>query len=376
MTSIFEKLSSGPDINSDNAESLKPLDRLNKQRQSYKYAMAKAVLPIAIVSSLPACTLERDGLQFPDGTGANAGIGGSAGSGADAGGSAGEGGSAGSAGKGGSAGEGGCFPTEEVCDGQDNDCNGETDENLLPPLCDKTMGVCATPANYPECDGENGWIACEYNSDYEATETKCDNKDNDCDGDTDEMSDLEGHQPLCAEPNEGVCQGATAARTCENGQWSTCEYGSDYEQGSELSCDGLDNNCDGTADERCVTTQYNNHPYEQLIIPDGTTNTPLDGSTGDETCETTDTTALVSPGNVQVIYLHSGVNNVVLKTTLTPSQIQGGCGPFLNCPDNDQLWTDWNDITKDNNINTAVNGDELSIVHTIACGRNIFFITW
>lgn len=239
------------------------------------------------------------------------------------------------------------------------------------------MGVCETPAQYPDCDGENGWTECEYNSDYEdGSETSCDGKDNDCDGDTDEMSDLDGNQAACPEPDEGVCTGATVARTCESGEWSECDYGDDYEQGAEQSCDGLDNNCNGTADEGCVTTKYNNHPYEQAIFPDASTNTPLDGSTGDETCETTDTTFMAHPGNVQVIYLNSGVNNVVLKTTLTPSLIQAGCAPFLTCPDNAQLWDDYQNISKDTNVSTAVNGDEITIVHNIPCGRHEIYLTY
>ena len=71
-------------------------------------------------------------------------------------------------------------PLEEVCDGEDNNCDGVVDE-------DTSGAVCSAENEYGSCDGSlkcaGGELVCD------ATEPKpeiCDGSDNDCDGDTDE----------------------------------------------------------------------------------------------------------------------------------------------------------------------------------------------
>ncbi|MCP3996043.1 MAG: hypothetical protein GY722_13425 [bacterium] len=71
------------------------------------------------------------------------------------------------------------IPSDEVCDGRDNDCDGETDEGLGTTTCglgecDHTIDNCVA-AETQTCDPQEG----------SATEI-CDGLDNDCDGDTDE----------------------------------------------------------------------------------------------------------------------------------------------------------------------------------------------
>ena len=76
----------------------------------------------------------------------------------------------------------------------------------------------------------------------------CDGKDNDCDLEIDDDDD-----DYVADPcplGEGVCEGSR--RECANGSPVECtydNYGEYFEADSEESCDGRDNDCDGTVDE-------------------------------------------------------------------------------------------------------------------------------
>ncbi len=77
----------------------------------------------------------------------------------------------------------------EICDGKDNDCNGQTDEGLgLGDLCPKQDGVCQ--GSRQQC--RNGAWTCDasvyqsWSNAYQTTESTCDGQDNDCNGQTDE----------------------------------------------------------------------------------------------------------------------------------------------------------------------------------------------
>ncbi len=81
-------------------------------------------------------------------------------------------------------------PITESCNGVDDDCNGAVDDGLTTPTaasvggtCAQTAGVCANRT--PICRGTMGW-QCDYPATYQATETICDGRNNDCDGQQDE----------------------------------------------------------------------------------------------------------------------------------------------------------------------------------------------
>jgi hypothetical protein len=135
--------------------------------------------------------------------------------------------------------EGAVGPMNEACDGLDNDCNGRVDDGVTERACELSQGVCATGV---KACVDGGYVATcgarEYGQFYEATEVTCDGRDNDCDGNTDEG--VTGGQ--C--PAVGVCAGAS--RVCSMGAPGVC-MAPNY-QAAETSCDGRDNDCNGSVD--------------------------------------------------------------------------------------------------------------------------------
>ena len=137
-----------------------------------------------------------------------------------------------------------CAPTPELCDGLDNNCNGLVDEDVPAPLGDRQAGLCAGATRL--CQGVAGFVEPDYSlrPGYEAVEVSCDGLDNDCDG----IADV-GLAPPPATYAVGLCAGLTQICGGELG-WLDPDPGPlpGYEF-EELSCDGLDNDCDGLTDE-------------------------------------------------------------------------------------------------------------------------------
>ncbi len=125
----------------------------------------------------------------------------------------------------------------ELCDGLDNDCDGNADEGLgIGQECLTDLpGVCVQGRLV--CDG--GAVLCA--PDTPPSAEVCDGLDNDCDGLTDDG--VAGQGDFCATGETGIC--ARGQRACNLGQVACTP---DESPGAER-CDRRDEDCDGTIDE-------------------------------------------------------------------------------------------------------------------------------
>ncbi len=147
-------------------------------------------------------------------------------------------------------------PKPEVCDGLDNDCDGEVDEegatDCTPWFVDSDGDGYGSPEVHCTCQpgasaADNSLDCDDANPDvFVAAPEKCDNLDNDCDGSVDEDCDLDGDgycamSPLAAGPG----------MVCKHALVDCNDLSASIHPGHPEWCDGLDNDCDQVADEGC-----------------------------------------------------------------------------------------------------------------------------
>jgi hypothetical protein len=131
--------------------------------------------------------------------------------------------------------------TEEVCDGQDNDCDFLIDEDVGGgEPCSITVAGIGTCIGGRTCGGAAGFV-CEGQV---PTAELCNYADDDCDGSTDEG--FAGLGTLCS-PGVGACQRFGSIRCTADGMGVECSVVAGA-PGTEL-CNQIDDDCDGKVDE-------------------------------------------------------------------------------------------------------------------------------
>jgi MYXO-CTERM domain-containing protein len=138
-----------------------------------------------------------------------------------------------------------CQPMLEVCDGKDNDCDNVVDNALIDTgkPCGNSIGIC-TPG-LTAC--VNGALQCQGGV-QPGTEI-CNGLDDNCDGNVDGMKADCYTGPLSSK-NVGICVGGQWQCTAVVGSgipsWGPCI--GQILPGAEV-CNGLDDNCNGTVDD-------------------------------------------------------------------------------------------------------------------------------
>ncbi|HEY3450530.1 MAG TPA: MopE-related protein [Myxococcales bacterium] len=137
-----------------------------------------------------------------------------------------------------------CRPEPEVCDGRDNDCNGKVDD--VPeqkcysgPAGTAGKGICKEGSR--TCD-DGKWGEC-FGEETPSSRENCNGFDDDCDGQTDEDFDFNNSTEHC-----GKCGNACApGMWCTDGECTksveNCSDGKDNDRDGATDC--ADSDCPG-----------------------------------------------------------------------------------------------------------------------------------
>ena len=140
-------------------------------------------------------------------------------------------------------------PSLEQCNGSDDDCDSRTDEDFSADLgaaCTQGVGGCAQ-SGITVCAGDGAAVVCSVQALAPGVEV-CNDVDDDCDGAVDEGVKAECYEGLAGTANIGQCR--SGLKTCMAGRFGDC-VGQVLPAPEECLDDGVDENCDGLINEDC-----------------------------------------------------------------------------------------------------------------------------
>ena len=155
----------------------------------------------------------------------------------------------------------------EVCDGIDNDCNGDVDDGVTEQFYQDADndGYGNPEASIEACESPDGYVPFSSDCDdgdasvFPGAEEECDGIDNDCSGEIDE--DV-GEVYFVDRDQDGFGDDASTVLMCELSV-GYAEVGGDCDDlNSTVSpdaieeCDGIDNDCDESVDEDVTSVYY------------------------------------------------------------------------------------------------------------------------
>ena len=255
-------------------------------------------------------------------------------------------------------------PSDEICDGLDNNCNSEIDETCecTPPDSEKDCGTDVGECVKGKQVCENGvWSDCSGFIDPGAD--TCDGLDNNCDGNIDE--DL--GETFCG---KGVC--SHTVQNCVNGIEMTCNP---FEGKNDEECDGLDNNCDGNVDEGCQC--LNGNVKNCYGGPEGTADIGF-CKTGSQECVSgvwTECVGDISPSTEHCDRLDNDCDGSVDEDLGETSCGQGSCTHTVsNCEDGVYITCDQFEGKKDekcDGLDNDCDGETDENLGETSCGKGV-----
>jgi|GEM_PF-6717886 len=134
---------------------------------------------------------------------------------------------------------------DATCDGVDDDCDGTTDDDFVVLASECGVGAC----------GDVGTVECVAGKlvddcvagEAAADDRECNGEDDDCDG----MTDEDATRAISC--GEGACR-AEGFANCDDGVASVDCVSLDVAASDDATCDGIDGDCDGATDEDYVAS--------------------------------------------------------------------------------------------------------------------------
>ncbi|HEX5660001.1 MAG TPA: MopE-related protein, partial [Polyangiales bacterium] len=136
---------------------------------------------------------------------------------------------------------------DDTCDGIDEDCNGDVDEDYPSKVSSCAAGACAAMGTI-SCSAGKVVDSCAAKAPISSVDATCNNVDDDCDGKVDE--DYKSTATKCG---VGACA-STGNTSCSNGKVVDSCRPAAKPSDDDTSCNKVDDDCNGKVDDGFVAS--------------------------------------------------------------------------------------------------------------------------